>query len=445
MHMKLLIHPTLKSHLKKGILICLFLVTACSANDPENPKIIDDDSELVLRTEFGSVNSLNVVTDDIFAIWWDPAFNHEDDLETMFSWFKEIRTDCLENLGMADPPNPPAGFFYNIYIHHGEQDILPNGWANGQGTDVYGMPYLTLPNGAHLEYGNVLHEAFHVFQYSANSPGFAYSGDSQWYVESAAQWYAAQNDPGDIYTFIEAGAISANPHLALWHSFSNEAPGDPTDWLFQVRQYGMHTYLYYLTEFAEVDSDIISGGFYMETDLSPQKYHYEEIGGDQLRAHFSDWAARNTGGFDYLSEEQLDRALLEVELAGDPENLHPFVLELSNDNVSGVHIPPLSLRPRGWGYNVIKINNIQSSSYTISLTGDEMGSEGASAHFEGRIVIKGNSVTRYLDMEMANSLSGTATVNATGTENEVYVVIAALPEHFEGNQTYNYSLEISKD
>ena len=30
------------------------------------------------------------------------------------------RDDCLNNLGMADPPNPGQGFFYNVYIHHGQ-------------------------------------------------------------------------------------------------------------------------------------------------------------------------------------------------------------------------------------------------------------------------------------------------------------------------------------
>ena len=30
------------------------------------------------------------------------------------------REDCLSNLGMADPPNPGRGNFYNVYIHHNE-------------------------------------------------------------------------------------------------------------------------------------------------------------------------------------------------------------------------------------------------------------------------------------------------------------------------------------
>jgi hypothetical protein len=429
------------------MLICALWMTACSPAEAPPPNEPEDTNgpELTLQTEFGSVNTLSVATDDIFAIWWDPAFNHADDLPIMFGWLKDIRKDCIENLNMADPPNPAAGFFYNLYIHHGQDDILPDGWGNGQGTDTYGMPLLTLPDGAHVDRSNILHEGFHIFQYAATSPGFAYAGDSQWYTESAAQWYMAKNMPTGEGAFIEAGAITANPHLALWHSFSNEAPGDATDWFFQVRQYGMHTYLYYLTEVAGVDADIISGGFYAQTDLSPQQYHYDKIGGDQLRGYFADWAARNTGGFDYLTSAQLDRARVEAEASGDANNSHPFVLELTNDNASGVHTPPSSLKPRSWSYNVIKINNTQSKTFTINLLGEERGSDGALAHFEGRIVVKGNAGTRYQPIVMDNALSGTATIAVESTDTEVFVVIASLPAHFTGNQTYPYEVNISQD
>ena len=53
------------------------------------------------------------------------------------------------------------------------------------------------------------------------------SGDTQWYIESSAQWYMANHFPYDIMTYPQAGAIVGNPQLALWHSFSNEAPEDP--------------------------------------------------------------------------------------------------------------------------------------------------------------------------------------------------------------------------
>jgi hypothetical protein len=424
------------------------LFVQCSSDEPDpcsTPTCQDLENSLILRTEFGSSNTLNVETDDIFAIWWDPRFDHSNDLPTLFQWLKDIRTDCVDNLGMADPPNPSAGYYYNVYIHHGDQDILPNGWGNGQGTDKFGMPYLTLPEGAHLEYGNVLHEGFHIMQYSANSPGYIYSGDSQWYVESAAQWYAAEKEPNGIYTFIEAGAIVANPHLALWHSFSNEAPGDPVDWLFQVRQYGMHTYLYYLTKVANVNPEIVSSGFYAGTDLKPQEYHFKNVGAEKIRGIFADWAAHNTGGLDYLSNAQIERALLEAELVGDSNNLHPYVIELVDQQSNGSFSPPPSLRPRGWSYNVIKIRNTEAARYSFNFHGESTGSEEAAAHFDTRVVIKGNTDTKYFVVEMTSPLEGELTFGVEDTDSEVYFVIASVPEHFTGNQTYNYSVDIIRE
>lgn len=413
------------------------------ANDTsENPDTsVPEPILLSLQSEFASEDTHLVEVDDIFAIWWDPAFDHSGDLETLFGWLKEIRQDCRENLGMEDPPNPEAGHFYNVYIHHGEDDSFPNGWANGQGTNSYGLPFLTLPDGAHLEHGNVLHEGFHIFQYSANSPGFEYSGDSQWYVESAAQWYQAKVLPTEVMTFVEAGAIVENPQLALWHSFSNEAPGDPTDWLFQVRQYGMHTWLFYLSEVAGVDPGIISDGFYAETDRLPQEYHFDRVGED-LRGYFSDWAAHNTGGLDYLSPEQVERAWQEVEWVGDPDNRHPNAIELVDNDCIGEHVPPSDLAPRGWGYNVVKINLNEPRNFTFLLSGQPQGSEGADSHFEGRLVIEGSEGVRYQSIDMLNTISGTIDVETTASDTNLYVVIAAVPDHFVGNQTYGYTLTI---
>ena len=443
------------------ISLFLFISFGCSNNQS---KVTDSDSHgdsshqdtsetndstpsqdtLTLQSEFANEMEHMVEVDDIFAIWWDPnAADHSVDLPILFNWLKEIRTDCLTNLGMEDPPNPAAGHYYNVYIHHGTDDSFPSNWGNGQGTNTFGLPFLTLPSGAHLEHGNVLHEGFHIFQYSANSTGFAYSGDSQWYIEAAAQWYQAMTLPNEVMTFIEAGAIVENPHLALWHSFNNEAPGDPTDWLFQVRQYGMHTWLYYLSEVVGIDPDIISDGFYAETNLLPQAYHFDRVG-EPLRTYFADWAAHNTGGLDYLTPEQVERAWLEVDLVGDPNNRNPNVIELEDSTDFGDFVPQPALSPRGWGYNVVKINLSEAASFQLLLGGQPQGSEGAEAHFEGRIVIEGESGVRYQNIDMLDSLSGTASVETMADDTVLYVIVAAVPEHFTGNQTYTYTLNILK-
>jgi hypothetical protein len=405
----------------------------------------EEELELEFQTEFGSVDSLEVLTNGIFAIWWDPIYDHAADAAIMFAQLNVIRDDCLDNLGMADPPNPAAGFYYNVYIHHGADDLFPEGWGNGQGTDSFGMPFLTLPDGAHVSASNLYHEGFHIFQYSANSPGFEYSGDSQWYVESSAQWYQSENLPDDEMAFVEAGAMGANPHLAIWHSFSNEAPDDPTDWLYQVRQYGMHTYLFYLTSVAGVAPEIMTNGFYLGTNLSPQEYHYTEVGGDTLRGFFADWAAHNTGGLDYLTPAQVERALLEVELVGDPNNLHPYVATYVDEGTADQWMRPVAAyTARSWAYNVVQIQNTQAAMYTFHLDGDESGSQGAVPHFEGRIVVMTPSGPAYSELVMSNALDGQGSVTVSADDSEVFLVVASVPDHFAGNQTYGYGYQIER-
>ena len=108
-----------------------------------------------------------------------------------------------------------------------------------------------------------------------------------WYIESSAQWYMTQDVPKERNTFVEAGAIIGNPQLALWHSFQNHGPNDPASnagrpgWMYGVRQYGMHTLLWFLTKVKKVDRDIITSGFYANTDLSPQEYLYSNIGNNE--------------------------------------------------------------------------------------------------------------------------------------------------------------------
>ncbi len=409
---------------------------------PDAGQVVDAGAPpLRLQTEFGDPNVMEVRTSGIWAIWWYPQFDHAADAQWLITRLDEVRDLSLNDFGMQDPPNPGRGVFYNVYIHHGADDPFPTGWANGQGTDRFGNPFLTLPNGAHLDPGNVDHEGFHVFQYSADSPGFAYSGDSQWYIESTAQWFGATRSPTDINTFVEAGAIDGNPHLALWHSFSNEAPGDATDWMFQVRQYGMHTYLYYLTEVAGVSRDVITAGFFGGVQASPQRYHFDRLGQDGLRRHFADWAARNTADFDYLTRDQVRRARLEVQNVGDPNNNNPYVAEYIDQGTRGWVRPPDPLKPRSWAYNVIKVTNTSSASYGVHLRAD---AGPRSPHFEARLIVMTPGGPAFSDVVMTSPLAGSITTDVTAAVDELYFVVVSVPEHFSGYESYGYEYRITR-
>jgi hypothetical protein len=122
----------------------------------------------VVQTYYGTPDTLSLFKKNIFAIWWDPAYDHSADAEPLADILISIRDDCLSNLGMMDPPNPGKGFFYNVYIHHGEDDLFPSGWGMGQGTDPFGRTFLTM-HFAGLFSQTLYHEGFHIFQYAANS------------------------------------------------------------------------------------------------------------------------------------------------------------------------------------------------------------------------------------------------------------------------------------
>ena len=119
---------------------------------------------------------------------------------------------------------------------------------------------------------------------------------------------------------------------------------------------------------------------------------------------FADWAAQNTGGLDYLSPGQVERAWQEVEMVGDPQNRNPTVAEWTDMGMIGFR-PDVFFAPGG-AYNVVKINLNEASDYLIVLGGDAEGSSGASSHFEGRVVIMSASGPRYIDVDMSGPRLG---------------------------------------
>ena len=358
---------------------------------------------------------------------------------------------------MADPPNPGNGNFFNIYIHHDDKDDFPNGWAQGIGTDKFKNPFYTMPGANGMYSRSIYHEGFHIFQYTGSrdpeNPGFAYKGDTMWYVESSANWYMAQWYKGEK-AYITAGTIVANPHLALWHGKDNMSPLDPvvpghynaSEWMYGVRRYGMHTLLSFLTDVKGVDKPTIVDGYYAKTNQSPQEYLYRNIGPDTFRSHFADWAAHNTAGLEtYLTKEQVDRAYLEISLAGDWNYYRPAVWYAENTGTDGEWVQPEEeFIARGWAYNVFNITNSLATTYTFQLKGESKGSQGAPAHFLGQVVVVNNTGPKYLEMDMLTPLYGEVSVPVTPEDSKIYLVVVSVPEFFGSYQNYPYQVKITE-
>ena len=294
-----------------------------------------------------------------------------------------------------------------------------------------------------------------MFQYSQNSPGFAYNGDSMWYTESSANWYASTRQM-DSNTFSTGGAIVGNPHLTLWHGFLNEAVVDPASnegrpgWMYGVRQYAMHTYLYFMTEVCGLKKSLLTSGFYERTKLLPQEYFYVHGGSEMTRTCFANWAAQNTAKMAYLTRAQYKRGILEITLAGtyDPEFYVPYAWEMADTDLSKDQLatPEERYRPRGWGYNVIRVNNTMQATYSFDFKGAKTGSEGAASFFDTRIVVQSSDKDPvYKNLAMANDgLSGQGSITVDANDYEVALVVAAVPETFTGNQNYDYSVKINR-
>ena len=100
--------------------------------------------------------------------------------------------------------------------------------------------------------------------------------------------------------------------------------------------------------------------------------------------------------------------------------------------------------PRGWAYNVIRIDNNYAAQYTMSIEGDANGTEGAPSHFMGRIVVMSEDGPVYSTLDMSDALNGTATVNVSASDSEVFLVIVSVPDQFSSYQRYGYRTTIQR-
>lgn len=402
-------------------------------------------AQYTINTEFGNLTQCDTVSSGIYIVWWDNNWGFQEDAELLLSNMENYRDVCLNDLGMQDPPNPIDGYYYNVYLHQ-NGDIFPNDWGNGQGTDTNGYPYLTLPIGAHNDWINVGHETFHVFQYSGNSPGFSYSGDSQWYIEAAANWFAAIQNPNDDRAFLEAESLVRLPNVALWLSYDNFPDDYPENWQRYVHQYALALFLYYLSEETDVPDNIITDGLYAGTTELPQEYFFNQIGGTIFRNHFIDWAAHITNHFDFLPANQIARFEYEWEDYADPLDDNEFI-EIYDDTGSNGWVRPENDKvTTGWSFNTYKINNESTDSYTFELNGDMHGSEGSDSYFQGKVIVENTETgTLFYDLDKSSDIESSLSIDLTPEDTTIYFIVASMPEFFtDVEQVYSYEMRITK-
>ncbi|NOQ71413.1 MAG: hypothetical protein GQ574_05405 [Crocinitomix sp.] len=402
-------------------------------------------AQYTINDVFGDLTECDTMTRGGFIVWWDQDFDMTTEAIMLLDSLMSYRDICLDELDMMDPPNPLDDYFYNIYATNGGDFFAPNGWGQGQGTDINGYPFLTLPNLWDVE--SVAHEVFHVFQYNATSPGFSYSGDSQWYIEATANWFAGRISEGAPRAFIEAESLVRLPHVPLWLSYDNMPDDYPSNWQRFVHQYAMALWLYYLTDEVGISPDIIAGGLYAGTEELPQEYFFNQIGGSEIRGYFMDWGAHMTNEFDFIIEEQRTANLNEWNWYAELEDDNEFTESYVNAGSDGWVRPSDDEITNAWAFNTFKVENNINQVYTFELMGDETGSYDDPAYFDGRIVVKGAGGTTFHNLTMTDDFDGKLTLDLSATDTAVFFIIGSIPEIFEDTnpsfQRFGYEMQIT--
>lgn len=391
----------------------------------------DVSAQLTIKDTFGDLAECDTMTRGIYIVWWDKDSDSADEVDVLLDTMLSYRQTCLDVLGMKDPPNVEDGHYYNVYLH-GNGYFSTYGWGNGQGTDANGYPFLTLPIWLVNDWSNTAHETFHIFQYNATAPGFAYSGDSQWYIEASANWFAARENPDEPRRFVEAQSLVRIPHVPFWLSYDNFPADYPSNWQRYVHQYALALYLYYLTDVVGVDEDIITSGLYSATTEKPQEYMHNLLGQSAFRQTFIDWAAHMTNDFDFIPPNQAATNLNEWNTYADPADDHEYIAIYKDQGTNGWVAPDEEEVTHAWSFNTWKLLNSQEETYTFELDGASFGSYGDPAFFQGKVIVKNsNKGTSFYDLVMDSDLHGSLSLNLAPADTAIYLVIASMPSVFE--------------
>jgi hypothetical protein len=405
-------------------------------------------AQYTINNVYGDLTECDTMTRDIYIVWWDNDFDFSTEVDELLDTMVEHRNTCLNELNMMDPPNPIDGYYYNVYIHTPGDFFAPYGWGNGQGTDTNGYPFLTLPFGVIGDLVNTGHETFHIFQYNANSPGFAYSGDSQWYIEASANWFGAIQNIEAPRAFIESESLVRLPQVPLWLSYDNFPNSYPQNWQRYVHQYAMALFLYYLTDEVNVSPNLLTEGFYVGTTELPQEYLFNQIGASDFRNHFIDWAAHMTNDFDFITPEQAAANELEWDNYADPADDFEYIEIFDEDGTNGWYQPDDAATTNAWSFNTYKIENPTDALYTFEINGEELGTYGDASYFQAKVVVKNSAgEATFYDVPMNNDWNGSLSLNLITSDTNVYFIVASMPEVFEDSnadfQRFPYEIRIS--
>lgn len=417
-------------------------------NDENNSDDNNNESQYKIKDVFSDLNKTTYFAKDIFVVWWDNKTNRLDEADTLLDEMIILKDIILNDYCLQLPQSIIDGYFINIYLHADGGFYDSYGWGNGVGTDSNWYPYLTLPYWIITDKLNTSHETFHLFQHNLNSSGFRYEGDKQWYTEATANWFAYKQNPSAPRTFVTSEILARVPHVPIWTGWFNRPNSFPQNWQRENHQYALGQFLFYLTEEVGLSNCQLTNGYYANTTLNPQEYLYNNLGGNNLRNYFFQWAASVVNDFDFnfMIQYQKNTALQEWNTYADIFDDNEY-LEVFNSIQLDWYRPSETKVTNAWSFNTYKFLNSSNRNYTLEFNGDINGSYGTNSFFKGKVIVRNqNGTIKKYDLEMTNDYQGSLSLNLENSDIEVFLIVVSMPEVFEDNnseyQTFSYEFRI---
>ncbi len=389
----------------------------------------------LLRDAYGVPNKLE---SDNFVIRWGSGVSTSN-AQAMLDAFE--LSWAVELIEMDHPPPPGSDTHkFNVYVGRTGGNTPDHYGAAGYfNTDDEGWPMIVLNPStvSDPEYGEttVAHEFYHSVQYATGS--YSYEDEAAWFWEATASWIEAEVYPDNPGYVVFLFGYALLPYLEV-NFFDYPDSGA----LQEYHQYGAFIWPRYLAEFVG-DWRVVRNAWVEPQTLQDDpmvalQAEVEDLGAD-LDVAFMDFAARNVT-WDYAHGDWYE-AYVDGYADYYPSQDARVVLEVDGAGTDGPWSPADAVTPRRYGYNVIRIEDLDEDGVEVEFVGDEEGSRGGPASFGVTVVHVAGGVASYEVLGHAVTSVG-ETVDVSG-DDETYVVIGAWTADLRWDETFDYEIALT--
>ena len=445
--------------------------------DSANPLIILDSlintsiNDKLIIPPYPVSERLNYIGSEHFMVWWDKDFDHLRLAVSQLKWAEKTWISSIDEVGFS-----PLDFTDNEYINiilktniywmdaYNSYDVFYENYqewgtpitANYAGGDYYGKVTVFMPATPHPEptlsrlgdltfsINNIVHETFHALTSQSYNPNYK---DYIWLVESTADWMEIRlseylpNDGANWYSKVPC--FTLNPHRALWFGASTNYNSENFKTEI-IHPYGASILWDYLERNQILETSDISEIYSSSPYTSPQETLYRTI--ENFETLYLEFALKNST---YDFPEPARQIILEwrksyrgegswgVEVGSDLGlNEYKSIINEQDNLSSEYEIEP-------WAYNIFKINK-SSTSRTLNLNfqGSENGEYGTDSNFRLGISSEEDGEFEYFYPNLDNNLLENYSLNLDSNK-EYFIVVLSFPEVFDGDEKFNYQIEIN--